>query len=127
MESLIIKGTDDTPEIIFNKDEGVFSITGKSLPEDVIEFYTPVFSWLEKYVADPLEVTNFTVKIVYFNSASQRALNEIFTILCRLGMKDKQVEVVWYFHQDDEEIQEAGEEYAEITQIPFRYISYAPE
>lgn len=127
MESLIIKASDDTPEIIFNKDLGEFSIVGKSLPEDVIAFYTPVFSWLEQYVTDPLEKTVFTVKIVYFNSASQRALNEIFTILCRIGMKNKEVEVEWYFHQDDEEIQEAGEEYADITQIPFRYISYAPE
>lgn len=127
MEPLILQATDDTPEIILDKAKGEFSIKGKSLPEDVIEFYTPVFSWLEQYVADPNEQTVLKANIVYFNSASQRALNEVFSILSRIGIKDKKVEVEWYFNQYDEEIQEAGEEYADITKLPFRYIAYQSE
>jgi hypothetical protein len=127
MDPLHFKATDETPEIILNKSEGIFSLTGKSLPEDVIAFYTPVFSWLELYAASPNEITLFKVKIVYFNSASQRALNEIFTILSRITIKGKKIDVEWYFNEYDEEIQEAGEEYADITNLPFRYISYVQE
>jgi hypothetical protein len=127
MEPLFIKATDDTPEIHFDKAKGIFSITGKSLPEDVIEFYSPVFSWLEQYVADPNEETHLYIKVVYFNSASQRALNEIFSILSRLNVKGKKIEVEWIYNEEDDEMREAGQEYAEITSLPFHYKSYIPE
>jgi len=127
MDPLIISGTEDTPEVILNKKEGRFQINGRSLPEDVIEFYTPVFSWLEQYVANPNEETKFKVKIDYFNSASQRAINEIFNILTRINLKGKKVLIEWYFYQDDDEMREAGQEYAEITNLNFQYISYVPD
>jgi len=126
MEPLIIAATDDTPEITLDKSRSVFDINGRSLPEDIIQFYAPVFSWLEQYVADPNETTLLKVRIDYFNSASQRALNEIFTILSRILVKGKSVDVEWHFNEDDDEMKEAGEEFAEITKLPFRYISYVP-
>ena len=126
MEPLVLASTDDTPEIILNKAESVFEINGRSLPEDIIQFYSPVFSWFEKYVADPNEETLLKVRVDYFNSASQRALNEIFTILCRIPIKGKVVNVEWHFNEDDDEMKEAGQEFAEITKLPFRYISYVP-
>jgi hypothetical protein len=127
MEQLFIKATDDTPEILLDKVKGIFCITGKSLPEDVIEFYSPVFSWLEQYVADPNEETLLEIKVVYFNSASQRALNEIFSILSRLNVKGKKVDIEWFYNEDDDEMLEAGQEYADITSLPFHYKSYIPE
>ncbi len=127
MNPLYIQATDDTPEIHFDKTQGIFRITGKSLPEDVISFYTPAFSWLEQYISDPNEHTKVEVKVVYFNSASQRALNEIFTILSRVRIKNKEIVVDWYFIEDDEEMCEAGEEYADITKIEFNFKTYNPE
>jgi hypothetical protein len=126
MESLFINATDDTPEIDFNTNTGIFKITGKSLPEDVIEFYTPVFSWLEKYSTEPRDTTKIEVRVIYFNSASQRALNEIFSVLSRIQIKNKSVEVEWYYLEDDDEMKESGEEYAEITNLPFQFKSYIP-
>ena len=124
MERFYISATDDTPEIDLDKSKGIFKISGKSLPEDVIEFYSPVFSWLEAYAADPNDVTKMEVKIIYFNSASQRALNEIFTILSRVNVKGKKVEIEWNYHEDDEEMREAGEEFADITHLPFQFKSF---
>lgn len=127
MEPLIIKPTDDTPEIILDKDNGQFQISGKSLPEDVIEFYRPAFAWLERYVANPNDETKLKVKIFYFNSASQRAINEVFSILSRISLKDKKVDIEWHYHEEDDEMLEAGVEYAELSNLPFRYISYVAE
>ena len=124
MEPLVIPASDDTPEIVLNSLLGKFEIIGRSLPEDVIEFYTPVYKWLDDYVADPLDDTLFRVKIIYFNSASQRALNEIFTILSRIVVKGKEITVEWFFHEDDDEMKEAGEEYADLSNIPFIFKTY---
>lgn len=127
MYPLVISATEDTPEVNFDKAKGIFEVSGRSLPEDVIEFYTPVYSWLEQYVADPNEETVFKVKIDYFNSASQRAINEIFTILSRINMKGKNVSIEWHYFQDDDEMKEAGEEYADITNLDFQYIRTVSE
>jgi hypothetical protein len=127
MKPFLLPETDDTPQITLDPETGVFELSGKSLPEDVIEFYSPVFKWLDQYVANPKDITVFKVKVVYINSASQRAINEIFTILSRVMIKGKELEVEWHYHEDDYEMKEAGEEYADITKIPFVFKSYVPE
>jgi hypothetical protein len=124
MNKLFIAGTDDTPEITLDKENGIFEINGRSLPEDVIDFYSKAFSWLEQYVSTPNEETLFKVRVDYFNSASQRALNEIFTILSRIMIKGKKILVEWHYHSDDEEMLESGHEYSDITNLPFQFKSY---
>ncbi len=124
MDKLIIKAKEDTPEIILDQENAVFSIIGRSLPEDIIQFYTPVYEWLESYVDDPLEETVFVAKIDYFNSASQRAINEIFTIASKIKLKGKSVKVQWHYNDDDLEMKETGEEYEDITELEFEYVPY---
>ena len=53
MEILNLEGTEDTPKIILDKKNGIFEISGRSLPEDSAEFYRPVLEWIEKYSSDP--------------------------------------------------------------------------
>ncbi len=45
MEVVNIKGTDDTPNVILDKDNAQFEISGRSLPEDVTMFYEPILPW----------------------------------------------------------------------------------
>ncbi len=42
-------------------------------------------------------------------------------------MKGKKISIEWYYFQDDDEMREAGEEYADITNLNFQYISSVPE
>lgn len=63
MDVLIIKGSHETPEVLFNKETGEFSISGKSLPEDVKEFYTPIISWVNQYSESPNPETILKVKM----------------------------------------------------------------
>jgi len=81
MDALIIKGTNETPNITFDKDANKFEITGKSLPEDVKEFYNPVLGWLKAYAEDPNPKTVFKVKMEYFNTASSKMLLEVLELL----------------------------------------------
>ncbi len=124
MEPLIIEGAENSPSVILNKQENNFEISGRSLPEEVIGFYSPVMNWLEKYVMDPNDKTSFKLKLDYINSASQRAIHEILIILEKIKIQGKDVEIDWYFIADDDEMKEAGEEYSETIDIPFNFKSY---
>jgi len=127
MEPLIIEGTEDTPAIILNSRENHFEISGRSLPEEVISFYSPVMVWLDRYAADPNDKTVFILKLDYINSASQRAIHEILTTMEKIKIRGKGVEIEWYFVEDDDEMKETGEEYSELVDIPFSFKSYIIE
>ncbi len=122
MEPLIINKTDDTPAIHLDKVAGKFEFTGKSLPEDVSTFYAPVFSWISDYSENALPESNFIFKMTYFNTASSKIILDILMRLEDMHNDGKKVSVEWHYEEDDEDMQEAGEEYSEIVEIPFKFI-----
>ncbi|MCB2194308.1 MAG: DUF1987 domain-containing protein [Bacteroidetes bacterium] len=124
MEVIKIKGTDDTPTIILDKDSGIFEISGRSLPEDVSTFYEPILNWLDDYQEEANDQTVFSFKLVYFNTASSKLILDILMKLEEMHENGKNVLIKWYFPEDDEDMEEAGEEYADIVDVPFEQVSY---
>ena len=43
-------------------------------------------------------------------------------LLKRLEQGDCEAEVYWYYEEEDEDMQEAGEDYAAIIQLPFKLV-----
>ena len=117
MEILNIEATEDTPKIVLDKQNGIFEISGRSLPEDSAEFYGPVLEWIEKYTASPNSATVFSFKLEYFNTASSKLILDILSALEDI----KGTKVDWYFHDEDEDMEEAGQEFSELVEIPFEF------
>ena len=124
MEAIKIKGTEDTPNVVLDAAENVLEISGRSLPEDVSSFYGPILNWLVDYTKTPNAKTVFNFKLVYFNTASSKLILDILMKLEDLHKKGNDVLIKWYFPEDDEDMQEAGNEYADIVEVPFEQISY---
>jgi hypothetical protein len=120
MEIISLEGTEDTPRVILDSKNGIFEISGRSLPEDTAEFYQPVLDWLEAYAASPNSSTEFVFKLEYFNTASSKLILDILSKLEDIsGAK-----VHWYFHEDDEDMEEAGQEFSELVEVPFEFFTY---
>jgi len=124
MEIMKIKGTDDTPSVVLDKDSEIFEISGRSLPEDVTTFYEPILNWLDEYAEKPNSKTVFAFKLVYFNTASSKLLLDILMKLEEMYENGNDILIKWYYPEDDEDMEEAGEEYADIVDIPFEQVSY---
>ena len=124
METIKILGTDDTPTVILDAENDIFEISGRSLPEDVTAFYDPILNWLDEYATGSNPKTVFTFKLVYFNTASSKLLLDILMKLEEMHEEGKDILVKWYYPEDDEDMQEAGEEYADIVDVPFEQVSY---
>ena len=120
MEIINLEGTEDTPKIILDKTNKIFSISGRSLPEDSAEFYQPVLEWLEEYAKDPLPETVFDFKLEYFNTASSKLILDVLTKLEDID----NAKVHWYFYEDDEDMEEAGEEFSELVDVEFELKPY---
>ncbi len=117
MEALIIEQTDDTPNVILDSAENKFEFSGRSLPEDVTTFYQPILDWIESYSDSPNNETNFVFKLEYFNTASSKILLDVMLLLVEMSDDGKSVKVSWYFREDDEDMEEAGEEYADMVDM----------
>ncbi|MBC7920098.1 MAG: DUF1987 domain-containing protein [Ferruginibacter sp.] len=120
MEIINLEGTEDTPKILLNKPNGIFEISGRSLPEDTAEFYKPVLEWLERYTADPNPETPFVFKLEYFNTASSKLILDVLSKLERI----KGTTISWYHHEDDEDMEEAGSEFSELVEVEFEFKTY---
>ncbi len=125
METIKIQGTEDTPKVILDKDSELLEISGRSLPEDVASFYDPVLTWLDEYADEPNAKTVFNFKLVYFNTASSKLLLDILMKLEEIHEAGNDVLIKWHFPEDDEDMEEAGEEYADIVDVPFEQVPYA--
>jgi len=119
MDAYYLEATPKTPKLDFNPDAETFLISGRSIPENSIEFYKPLLDWLDKYVHNALESTIFEIKLEYFNTSSSKCLVEIFRKLEKIHDSGKKVSIEWYFDEEDEDMEESGEDFKEIIKIPF--------
>jgi len=123
MESIIRDASAKTPKVYLDADKGLIELKGRSIPENAIEFYTPVFNWIVAYGELKKENTVVNMQLEYFNSSSSKCIMEIFKkleVVAKLGNK---VVINWYYDKDDEEIYSAGMEYKSLSNIPFKFVA----
>ena len=122
MEPISIEGTAKTPTVKFNSEEGVIEIKGRSIPENSVEFYKPLVDWLEDYKSGPLPKTLVNIQLEYFNTSSSKCILDVFKKLEAIHKGKNEVEINWYYEEDDEDMLEAGEDYESIIRVPFKMI-----
>lgn len=118
MEVLHIQGTDLTPNVEFNTD-GKLLIRGRSLPENAVEFYSPMFNWLDDYVTVAPQRTEINIDLDYLNSISQKMMVEILKAARKLVDSGKDVVVNWYYDEEDEKMLEEGKNLALENELEF--------
>jgi hypothetical protein len=121
MDALIIEQTQSNPKIVFDKDNGVFEITGRSLPEDAMGFYQPVLDWLKAYIADPNPTTTLVFELDYFNTASSKVILELIKIFRNAVTDGLNGQIIWSYLEDDDDTLEAGQDFSSIIKFPFTF------
>lgn len=122
METIKIEKTNNTPSILIDEVNMLCRIQGASFPEDAYEVYQHVLDWLEriKDLLDRKLVIEFDYD--FLNSISHKKVWQILHELKIMQQNGKEVAVVWYYDENDEDIMEAGEDLAELMNIPFKLI-----
>ncbi len=124
MNKLFIEATDISPKVDFNTETNVFVLEGESRPENVRKFYDPLIEWLENYNNTALGGHNLTFefRFDYFNSSSAKFIMDILKILEKIKSKNININIKWYYDEDDEDMLETGEEFSRIIDLTFEYI-----
>jgi SiaC family regulatory phosphoprotein len=111
---LDIEPTSRTPAVAFDFANNHLKIAGESYPEDVTEFYGPVFTALDNYLGHLGKGScRFDFELIYLNSSSAKAVMMLMDKLEAAAKKGASVEVYWFYDKEDDTMQELGEEFGE--------------
>ncbi|MCQ2608466.1 MAG: DUF1987 domain-containing protein [Bacteroidales bacterium] len=122
MENYFIEETEDTPRIEFSAESHVFTISGRSLPENAIDFYAPVLEWVDKTLDEnERESFTFEIKIEYFNTSSSKQLAKLFLTIEKYFEKHD-ILIKWFYEKEDLDMLMSGNQYSKFLKLNFKFI-----
>lgn len=123
MNILHINQTEDTPLVHFDTETGKFEIKGNSIPENIYMFFNPIFEWLDKYMENPNEKTEFIFEMKMISSASTKMFYELLNKIDSLYENSgTDVSVTWLYSIYDDEIRESGHDFKDYINVPFEIV-----
>ena len=120
---LKIEANSHWPKVELNKQTGVLEISGRSIVENAIRFFEPIMEWIDAYCEHPAEKTELHLKLEYFNTSTSKYILSIFEKLEEIFNEGKEVEIFWYSF--DEDMEELGEDYQAMVDVPFQFLKYS--
>jgi SiaC family regulatory phosphoprotein len=123
MENILIEKTSRTPKVSLNADEGSVEIAGRSIPENSIMFYKPIFDWLDTF-QNKISIADLHValKLEYFNTSSSKCILDMFRKLESFNGNGKNIKVQWFYDPRDEDMEDAGKDFKDIINLPFELV-----
>ncbi len=121
MRALRISSSKNSPEIILDP-AGIIKIRGRSIHENVAEFFEPVDAWITEYVKNPAEVTSVDMALEYFNSASAKVFITLLQKITLVTLRHRRFIFNWYYEEGDEDILERGEYFKVVLDVPINFI-----
>ena len=132
MNNLIIEKTEDSPAVSFDQASAQLSLSGESRPENAGKFYNPLLEWITQFESilywrkeqkmDQKPVI-FSFRLDYFNSTSAKYIMDIILTLNKLAEKGYAMRVEWHYDSRDEDMLDAGKEFAEMVPLKFDFMA----
>lgn len=121
MDQYKIEPSRNTPEIVLRPD-GNMKIKGRSIHENVADFYQAALQWADEYIIDPPDTTYVDIHLEYFNSSSAKYIIQLLQRFRLVALKNKKFFINWFYEEGDEDILERGEYFSSVLDIPFNFI-----
>jgi hypothetical protein len=110
------------PDVDFNPETGIMRLVGRSTPENAEDFYGPLVKWLLEYSENACDLTEFHFRFEYFNTTSSKSVLQILRIMERIYKEGHNINILWYYETDDDDMMECGEDFQSIVRIPFEFV-----
>ena len=119
MNILNIDGSQSTPSIVADWDQGRLTMQGDSYPENSFEFFAPVIGWIERYLNESAAPLYLELRLIYMNTSSVKAMMDIFDLLEDAHGRGRQVSVNWFYDPRNERVLDLADEFREDCSFPF--------
>ena len=123
MNDLVIKKTQETPEVSFLIN-GHLLMRGISIPENITIFYSQIFDWLTEFKNNLPNKVIIDFEFEYINTTTTYILIEIINKVIEFRVQGTDVTINWRCEEDDEDIYDIGKllEYRTKTEFEFEQI-----
>jgi hypothetical protein len=120
----IIEPTKETPHVVLDTGANRFEVSGRSFPLNAKGFYASVLEWLDAYVENPNQSTDFVFRLEYFNTPSSKSISDILKRMKAIQDGGKEVKIIWYYEEDDIDILDLGHVFSRTVGMPFDFREY---
>lgn len=118
-QNLHIEGSQSTPTITADWQQGRLSMAGDSYPENSFEFFAEVIGWIDNYLKNNTAPLQLELHLIYMNTSSVKAMMDIFDLLEDAHGQGHPVSVAWYYDTRNERVVDLADEFREDCSFPF--------
>jgi hypothetical protein len=115
------QSTAKTPYVLLDP-AGKIIFRGRSIPENVANFYDNLLIWLKNYCDSPAPETLVDIAMEYLNSGTSKYMLKILKLMKEIDSNGYKLTINWYFEEGDDDILERGEYYASILDMDINLI-----
>ncbi|MFB6307322.1 MAG: DUF1987 domain-containing protein [Flavobacteriales bacterium] len=119
MEKIELKETFETPYVLFDPQNSVFEIEGRSIPEDPRTFYNKLYDFLDQYKPPASKEVIFRFYLYYYNSSSAKHIFKLLNKLNELYKAGNKIKVTWEYESGDEDSYDEGFDFKNALELPF--------
>ena len=120
IDEVHILPTNTTPEFVLNP-KGFIKIKGRAIDESRANIAPQIKDWIDEYVLDPAEVTEVTIALEFLNSFNTIILTSTLKRIAQVIQARKQLDIRWYYEEDDIDIFERGEYISATINVPIQF------
>jgi SiaC family regulatory phosphoprotein len=122
-----IEATRHTPllEWDITGDKVFIRVDGVSIPENAYLFFKPFEEFINGIDTENVKNAEVILRLEYMNSLSSKAFLDYVRQLHTSKLLN--MNVIWEYYDDDEEMREYGDTFSEIVRIPFQFREISAE
>jgi hypothetical protein len=120
MKQVKIEATQHSPKVELNP-TGEIKIQGRCIIEDSVEFFAPLFLWVNDYNLSKIEVE---INLEYINTSSVKQLYSLLQQI-KANRTITNVYINWYYEEGDDDMLELGQDIESQINMPFDYYECA--
>ena len=110
------------PKLELDAENGIAILLGRCLPESANEMQAQFDEHLTPFLQNGK--LHLIFKLEFFNTSSSKVIELFLNKMEEFYKKGHDIKVDWFFTEDDEDMEEAGEEFATLVDFPFKLMDY---
>lgn len=113
--NFLIEGDGSCPQMEAVEQTGYFKLSGRFITSATYETFRPALSWFNHYMHIHNRPIRLDIMMDTFNTSAGRLILDLLSQIN--SYPSTQCRVHWYYHEDDEDMEEAGEEFRELSKL----------
>jgi hypothetical protein len=112
--NFFLKAERTTPQVSIDDELNEMRFSGRCSPEMVVNFFKPIEDAIDRYFEQGKDSLKAYFSLEYINTSSTKGLINLMRRLDKRVAKGKNIDIYWYYEEEDEDMMETGEDFSDL-------------